>query len=172
MKVTRELFESTGIDYQSTKAIQWFNKECKKMSFGEAHASQTINEFVSPGKITSGDMLLLQYSAKYADTLPYWDIYPIMILLSMDNKHFWGLNLHYLTSQQRQKVMIVLYAQKMGYGLKSFKPKWQMMKSAIGVNLAKKCIKQYIIGNIEKLSIISKDSWSYVAFMPLAKWKY
>ena len=43
-----------------------------------------------------GWMFNYPYQPKYADTLPYYDLFPITLILEVRGKSFLGLNFHYL----------------------------------------------------------------------------
>lgn len=49
-----------------------------------------------------GRMYMFGYDAKYKDTLPYWDKYPLIICLAVSSTHMLGLNLHYIPPKARE----------------------------------------------------------------------
>ncbi len=60
--------------------------------------TQTSN--VSPGKL-----LLFRYSAKYKDTLPFYDKHPLCYVLATESGAFYGINLHYTKPSNRMAIM-------------------------------------------------------------------
>ena len=57
-----------------------------------------------------GRMYMFQYDPKGKDTLPYYDIFPLIFVLERYNDGFLGMNLHYLPPIYRARLMDRLYA--------------------------------------------------------------
>ena len=47
------------------------------------------------GQPMIGEVMLYQYSAKYAEQLPYYDKNPMTYIVAMESNAFYGINLHY-----------------------------------------------------------------------------
>ena len=47
------------------------------------------------GQPIVGEVLLYQYTAKYAQQLPFYDRNPMTYIVAMENNSFYGVNLHY-----------------------------------------------------------------------------
>ena len=54
------------------------------------------------GQPIVGEVLLYQYSAKYAQSLPYYDKNPMTYIVAMENNAFYGVNLHYTKPANRE----------------------------------------------------------------------
>ena len=54
------------------------------------------------GQPIVGEVLLYQYSAKYAESLPYYDKNPMTYIVAMENNAFYGVNLHYTKPANRE----------------------------------------------------------------------
>ena len=55
-------------------------------------------------RVLPGMMYMFYYNPKHEQTLPYYDSFPLVILLNTDSKGMEGLNLHYLPLNLRQKL--------------------------------------------------------------------
>jgi len=53
------------------------------------------------GEPIIGEVLLYQYSAKYAEQLPFYDKNPMTYIVAMENNAFYGVNLHYTKPSNR-----------------------------------------------------------------------
>ena len=51
-----------------------------------------------------GQMYSYIYNPKTKDKLPYYDMVPLVIPVSYTNNGFYGLNFHYLSLQERNKL--------------------------------------------------------------------
>ena len=54
------------------------------------------------GQPIIGEFLLYQYSANYAQSLPYYDKNPMTYIVAMENNAFYGINLHYTKPSNRE----------------------------------------------------------------------
>ena len=99
-----------------------------------------------PGKVYTFD-----YNAIGKQTLPYYDRYPLVLVLSINryNRTFFGLNFHYLSVKLRKQFVKILIEKKYNQG--SDKVYTTNLKAAL-MGIAKpmynKCIKQYRVDKI------------------------
>ena len=62
------------------------------------------------GQPVVGEVLLYQYSAKYAQQLPFYDRNPMTYIVAMENNAFYGVNLHYTKPMNRSGVLDYILA--------------------------------------------------------------
>lgn len=130
------------------------------------------NEVVTP---TPGKMLMYQYDAKHKDTLPYWDMFPVIFPLELYNDSFLGLNLHYLPPVFRVRLMDALYEtinnQKYDSTTK-LEINYQILKKTASMKYFKPCIKKYLKSHVKsRLVEIPVDEWDYAVFLPIARFQ-
>ena len=53
------------------------------------------------GQPIVGEVMLYQYSAKYAEQLPFYDRNPMTYIVAMEGNAFYGVNLHYTKPSNR-----------------------------------------------------------------------
>ena len=53
------------------------------------------------GQPIVGEVMLYQYSAKYAEQLPFYDRNPMTYIVAMEGNAFYGVNLHYTKPMNR-----------------------------------------------------------------------
>tara|TARA_Y100000768_G_scaffold174109_1_gene130360 strand:- start:3447 stop:3860 length:414 start_codon:yes stop_codon:yes gene_type:complete len=53
------------------------------------------------GQPIIGEVMLYQYSAKYAEQLPFYDRNPMTYIVAMEGNAFYGVNLHYTKPSNR-----------------------------------------------------------------------
>ena len=66
-------------------------------------ASSLLN--TQPSNVSPGKLLLFRYSAKYKDTLPFYDKHPLCYVLATESGAFYGINLHYTKPANRMAIM-------------------------------------------------------------------
>ncbi len=57
------------------------------------------------GQPLVGEVMLYQYSAKYAEQLPFYDKNPMTYIVAMQGSAFYGVNLHYTKPMNRSGVL-------------------------------------------------------------------
>ena len=59
-----------------------------------------------------GNMYMFFYDPKYKETLPYYDGFPLIIMLGPAKGGFMGLNLHYLPPAVRARLLDIIIGNK------------------------------------------------------------
>ena len=169
------------IKAKSGQAIDWFKdivKKTQQAAFPAATGRRDImtdrNIGVSAGKPTIGQMYLFQYSAKWKDILPYWDMWPLIFPFDYAKDGFYGINLHYLPPNARTALMIRLIKAQGGGGNMNENFKLKLNYSIItSFKPAIPCIKRYLFSQVQGKGLygIGGEDWSYAAALPLQKFQ-
>ncbi|NDB84524.1 MAG: hypothetical protein EB127_17745, partial [Alphaproteobacteria bacterium] len=88
-------------DILSRKSIEWLQKEVKKLRDPTA-ISKGIRFTKRP---LIGGLYFLYYEPKFSNKLPYYDLFPLVLVLERYNDGILGLNLHYLAPVPRAKLL-------------------------------------------------------------------
>ena len=70
------------------------------MEYKNVFPTSTVVGSPSPGKV-----MIFQYTAKYRETLPFYDRNPLCYIIAVQGRAFWGLNLHYTKPQNRKAIL-------------------------------------------------------------------
>ena len=169
------------IKAKSGQAIDWFKsivKKTQQAAFPAATGRRDImtdrNIGVSTGKPTIGQLYLFQYSAKWKDILPYWDMWPLIFPFDYAKDGFYGINLHYLSPNARAALMIRLIKAQGGGGNMNENFKLKLNYSIItSFKPAIPCIKRYLFSQVQGKGLygIGGEDWSYAAALPLQKFQ-
>lgn len=125
-------------------------------------------------KIEAGKLYLFTYDAKLKEELPYWDKTPLTIMFDVSVEGYYlGLNFHYLPPILRAKLLdAILDLPTYKTEKQRIKMSYNIIKSFAASNLAKPCIKKYIlshmIGNVVE---IARDEWIFIVGLPLANFE-
>ena len=57
-----------------------------------------------------GEVMLYQYTAKYAQQLPFYDRNPMTYIVAMESNAFYGVNLHYTAPSKRSGTLDYIIA--------------------------------------------------------------
>ena len=171
----------SSIKAKSKKAIEWFRKivkDTQRTAFPATTGRKEImtdrNIGIRTGKPIIGKLYLFQYSAKWADILPYWDMWPLIFPFDYAKDGFYGINLHYLRPNARAALMIRLIKAQGGGGNMNENFKLKLNYSIItSFKPAIPCIKRYLFSQVQGKGLygIGGEDWSYAAAMPLHKFQ-
>ena len=120
-------------------------------------------------------MYLFAYDPKTKDTLPFWDSYPLVLLVEPYHDGFLGLNLHYLPPVARAQLMDALDSIKNNdkYNKSTEIAVSYRLLKAYSTKFAgyQNCIKRYLIGHVRSsFHYVNPVDWSKVVLLPLQKW--
>jgi hypothetical protein len=83
------------------KSWNWFREYIRK----NLNSMRTSQVMIGNPQIKSfpmhGEFYFYVYDAKYKSTLPYWDSFPLTLILDVSESHFLGINFHYLSPKHR-----------------------------------------------------------------------
>jgi len=177
-----------------TKASNWFKskvrqgKELAKTTYNRSRAQMAgglkgikpQDMFMRGGydrkrmtsrKVVYGKMFFFEYDAKYKDTLPYWDRFPLTVFFDFQPPHMIGLNLHYLNPYQRAMLMDKLNQyrnQKENDSNTFLRLNWKQLARIPEV---KPAVKKYIINRVKMAVQVPADEWDIAIFMPVARFQ-
>jgi len=80
------------------KSVDWYLGEIVQLgSIGTTKKEKFLLEGKNVGRqAAAGRLCIFKYSPKYKDTLPYYDIFPLVLPLEFYEDGFLGINFHYL----------------------------------------------------------------------------
>nr|CAI3971074.1 DNA end protector [Ochrobactrum phage ORM_20] len=100
-----------NINKRIRESIKFFaeKNDAKFVDTGRASISMMTKGQRGATLIAPGQVYTYSYQPKHAETLPYYDRFPLMILLDQQkNGNFLGLNLHYLNPVPRSRILGML----------------------------------------------------------------
>lgn len=150
----------------------WFRGKVAEMT-GKTPKSMMSNVENHRGLAEIGSMYAYFYNAKHKKTLPYYDRFPLTIVIEKYADGFLGLNLHYLPPRYRLILMdklMDLTTQKELTKTTRLKLTYGVLRAATKYKEVKPCIKKYLYGHIEtKFLFISPTEWEKAIFLPVER---
>jgi hypothetical protein len=171
IQVLRRMF-AEGINVTSPKATEWLRKNLTNI--GTVNPLSIINTSGTEGSIvqfTPGKLYLFGYNPKTKNELPYYDSFPMILLLDYTENGFIGLNLHYISPKQR-----IIFLDKLSTILNNheydettrFRISYNFLKASTKMFEAKPCVKKYLFKHIESRFLeITADEWDIAALLPV-----
>lgn len=158
--------------YQKSK--KWYRNIASKVQRVNRKAL-FMNNANESKVILPGHMYLYFYDPKHKDTLPYYDIFPLIFPIEMYSDGFLGINLHYLPHGLRARLMDALY-DLMNNDKKDqttkLKISYNILKNAAKYKYFKPCVKRYLYSHLRSNFIrVNADEWEQVLLLPLEQFK-
>ena len=163
-----------GIRARTQQSRDWFQKNVTNLQvnrqaiLGDSRLKRTATNI-------AGNMYMYFYDPKHKLTLPYYDRFPLTIIVSGAPNGFYGLNLHYLPYATRAKFLDDLMAfgpalpnessrlTKLRYNLLSGVQKYKEFKP---------CFKHYLGANVKsQFSKVPMTDWEIAIFLPVEQFK-
>ena len=166
----------TGYKILSGDAISWLKKKIEEIK----QPYRAVNSIVAEGNrqtsfVNLGKMYFFKYDPKTKADLPYWDVFPIVIVLERYNDGFLGLNLHYLPINYRVAFLkkLMKFAQKgKDNEIKRLRVTYEILSATKRYSEFRPCIKRYLYTHLRsRLLIVEPDEWDTAIMLPLQQFK-
>ena len=166
-------FEKIRLQAGETKrSVQWYQTQIKQL--GSLRPNKLMSDTPSlVNQIEPGRMYMFFYDAKYKDTLPYYDMFPLVLPFKKVPGGFLGLNLHYLPYMARFKLLGMLseYASddKMNEDTRLIMS-WKLLNSSSRLNMIKPCVKRYLATQLQSRFLqINYPDWVTASQLPVER---
>ena len=85
-----------GIQTRTNDSKKWFQKKVRELGTVNREKVLKDDALDKVGRTLAGNMYMYFYDPKFKDILPYYDRFPLTIMLEPAKGGFYGLNLQYL----------------------------------------------------------------------------
>ena len=159
------------------RSAKWFQDKIKGLKgelrnrFSSTNAAKFYREAeikVQPALLkrrpSLGDLFCYYYNPKYRATLPYYDMFPMIMLIKAEKETFLGINFHYLRPKWRA-ILLDRVTAKIGGGL----PKWSKLST---IRQIAPTVKRYRYDHIMKKIIpIEENEQEIAIFLPTERFR-
>ncbi len=152
------------------RSTAWYKEKIKE--FGKPNAQKLIRDGKRNNKPFYGRLNMFFYDPKFKKTLPYYDVFPLVLPLETYDDGFLGINLHYLPIPLRISLLdkLVDYSNNT-----EFDESTKLMvdyKSLKKVNLIKPTIHKYLAGQTKsQFRRIDADEFTIATLLPVQRFK-
>jgi hypothetical protein len=177
-KLTQLAREKTASQLQgmSKESYRWMMKKIGELSNPTGIASTIRAEAALRGNhFYNGGLYFFYYDPKTKADLPYYDRFPLVLVLDIQKDGFMGLNLHYLPIRQR----IALLDKLMDFAVTDRNNDIQRMHLSYDILNASKrykefkpCLKKYLFPHVQsKILAVQSNEWEIAAFLPIQQFR-
>ena len=172
-KLESEAFRK-GIAARSKEANVWFQKKAKELGpLGKGVLSDS--RLKAQGGAHPGDMIMYIYDPKLKQTLPYYDTFPLSIVVGPAKDGFYAINLHYLPPKVRAIFLDKLgdiVSNKKFNATTRFRITYNLLKATKNYKYFKPCFKHYLTKHVSsKIAKVNAAEWNIAIFLQTAKFK-
>ena len=172
-----DTIRSGSIGKATKRSAKWFGDKIKGLKGGLRNrfsstnpdkfyreSENKIQPAIMAKRASLGDLFCYHYNPKHRATLPYYDMFPMIMLIGVDNDTFLGLNFHYLNPKLRA-ILLDRVNTKVAGGLIN----WKKISKVPYIEPA---VKRYRFDHINKKVIqIEKEEEEIAIFLPLEKFR-
>ena len=173
--LSKEAFKA-GITPRTKESIKWFRERAADMGKIKNRGQlMKEEELVLRSKSLNGQMLMYFYDPKGKDELPYYDKFPLTVVVDKAPDGFYGLNLHYLPPVFRAKLLDALMditTNKKYDETTRMRFTYDKLQAAAKFKWFKPCFKHYLTKHVKsRFALVPASDWEIATFLPTADWK-
>jgi len=154
-------------------SVQWFREKARKVSTTTQSLMRDRNQLDE--RVRIGRMYAFHYDPKYKRKMPYYDRFPITIILDRTDEGFLAINLHYLPPRLRAELMNELWDitnnNKLDETTK-MRISYERLKRASRFKNFRPTVKYYLNKHVKSRFLrIEAEEWNIAAFLPVEKFE-
>jgi hypothetical protein len=161
---------AAGITQRTTKSREWFIQSLKNIRNISRTSLLNDSLLLQKKKPIIGRMFMFFYDPKTKETLPYYDNFPLVIMVGPAPGGFYGLNLHYLSPRLRalffDELMEHMNNDKYDETTR-FRLTYSLLSSTRRMRLFQPCFKRYLFENMQSRTVeVQPTEWEIAMFLP------
>lgn len=161
-----------GIQPRTKQSIDWFRRKAQAMRRVNRSSLMKEDPIELKPRSIPGSMFMFFYDPKLKNTLPYYDSFPLVIVVKRVPNGFHGLNLHYLPPLLRARFLDALMdnTNNMSYDETTrFNVTYNMLQRTAKLKHFAPCYKHYLNKNVRsRFAYVPPAEWEIAAFLPTA----
>ena len=176
LKTLAEERNSLQMDRLSRESVKWFMAKLANLKNPSRVATSIKREeYRNTTRFIKGGLFFFYYEPKTKEDLPYYDRFPLVLMLEKYDDGFLGLNLHYLPINYRVAFMDKL----LDYG--RFDEDGDPVRVRITYDILsatkrfkefRPCIKRYLTSHIKsRILAVQPEEWETAVFLPVHNFK-
>lgn len=174
-KLSMQAFRA-GIKTRTPESEEWFAKKVKELAIPSRQQLLKDDALKQVSTPQVGDMYFYFYDPKHKETLPYYDRFPLTVVVQPAPGGFYGLNLHYLHPVARYRFLSELMkltpANKIDDTTRLKKLRYDLLKGVQKYREFQPCFKHYLATNVKsQFARVPMTDWEIAVFLPVQQFK-
>lgn len=158
-------------------SFRWYQNAIRKVGLSSLQPQKALKSDIGELVTTmvTGNMYLFMYDPKMANTLPYYDTAPLILMFRKVPDGFFGLNLHYLPPMARMRLLDRLLQLSDDTSLTEttrLRLRWQLLDNTTRFPGVHACVKHYLYNHVTSriMKIYPKD-WRKTIMLPIDRFE-
>ena len=176
-KPIQDVFDQNKFDLLTAvkRSRSWFEKQVAAMATQNITPNKILRGDPSHMRsaIVPGNLYMYKYDPKTKETLPYYDMFPLVFPFRKTQDGFYGLNMHYLPYDLRIRLLdrlLVFKSNSRWDETTKIKYSWALIDGVSRYEAAKPCIKQYLSGHVRsQFRQIPSEDWATAMLLPVER---
>lgn len=164
-----------GIRSRTPESEEWFLDKVKELGVPSRNKLLKDDALLRRSKPLVGDMLMYFYDPKTKDTLPYYDRFPLTIVVGPAPGGFYGLNLHYINPVARARLVNELFKlapKKLTDDTRLTKLRYDLLNGVRKYREFKPCFKHYLGAHVKsRFARVPMKDWETAIYLPIQQFK-
>jgi hypothetical protein len=172
--------KAEGVKPNATSVARtWYRDQASSLTSQNVNKNRLMNDKQNVvAQITVNDigkMYMFFYDPKLKDILPYYDTFPLVFPIGFQEGGFLGINLHYLPTYLRAKLMDALYstANNNKYDdTTKLKLSYNILNGASKFSYFQPCLKKYLWDHVQgKFLYVEPKNWDTALMLPTERFQ-
>lgn len=164
-----------GVKPRSDESMKWFRNQVRNMRNINRQSLLKDEAVKKVSRPRMGDMYMFYYDPKHKETLPFYDQFPLIIMVDRAPGGFYGLNLHYLPPNLRARffdsLMDTMSNNKYDESTR-LRARYSLLQSARKMRYFKPCFKHYLTSHVDsRIAKVEPTEWEIALFLPVQRFK-
>ena len=153
----RTLAQKAEVSLGTKASMDWFRRRIRKDKPIKDHTR--VSRDLKTARFELGSLCTYVYDPKTKDKLPFYDMFPLVIVLAPAKGGWYGCNLHYLPPTIRAEILLDIGYKRANLG--------QIAKRIENNPLTRPALKRYLQGQLQsKPVVIPRDEWEIAIQLP------
>jgi len=173
-KLELEAFRA-GITPRTQQSRDWFRKKAQTLRGINRDNLMDEEPIQQKNRQIVGGMFMFFYDPKHKETLPYYDKFPLSIIVGPADGGFYGLNIHYLPPTLRARFLdslLDITNNKKYDETTKFQLSYGLLSRTAKMKYFKPCFKHYLNKHVQsQFAQVQAPEWEIATFLPTASFE-
>ena len=167
--------QRAGVKARTDASRKWFQDKVKDLAMPARKTLLKDDALTGTTRVIAGNMYMYFYDPKLKESLPYYDRFPLTIMVDSAPGGFYGINLHYLPYDIRAAFLdklLDLAPKKPKNESRLTKMRYDLLKGSSKFKEFKPCFKHYLAKHVKSQFVrVPITEWEIAIFLPVEQFR-
>ena len=165
--------DKEGLAPRTRQSRAWLQNKISSLNASQRSLFRDVDRTTRSAFV--GHMYFFYYDPKHKEKLPYYDRFPLVLVLEIYKEGFLGLNLHYLPIRQRIGLLdnLMEYADlDKNKDILRMRVTYDILNASKRFKEFKPCLKKYLFGHVQsKILAVQQNEWDIACMLPIQQFR-